>query len=523
MVGRPGSRGGRGLYVLLGRRRRDGRRPGSRDDGLRLLRGRGQLLEGLLDDGGRGRHDAGGREDGHLALEVGHALGEGLEREVARGPRDARERNLENETLVGGRAHLARGVAENGEDAREAVGRPKGGGLRAQRLEVVPAGRDHVVGARDGGHDVDVAHVRRKLARELQQVAARVHELAHLGEQRRHVAVRHRARDLAQHRPGHLAEEVRRRGEVHAAGPEHRELLQGGQRIAHAAAGVAHHELERRLVVGEALLAAHVREVGLHLVVADGVEVKALHAREDRGEDLLRVRGAHDEDHVLGRLLERLEQGVERLRGEHVDLVDDVDLAAAHRGRVVDAADDLLADVVHAGAGGRVELYHVRVLSGGDEAALLAGAVGQGRRAPLAHERLGQDAGHGGLARSARAAEEVGVARAVLQHGALERLDHVRLANHLLERLRAVLGVERFHAASGRLGLEVPVYPRARTRTARRQVLLAAQAPVARRTPQVLRDSGLWQPRPPGRLGIRGCPGLGRARGAARRAITQDC
>ena len=109
-----------------------------------------------------------------------------------------------------------------------------------------------------------------------------------------------------------------------------------------------------------------------------------LDAGENRGKDLLRVGGAHDEDHVLGRLLERLEQRVERRRGEHVDLVDDVDLVATHRGRVVDAGDDLLAHVVHAGAGGRVELYDVRVLAGGDELALIAGAVGQRGGALLA-------------------------------------------------------------------------------------------------------------------------------------------
>jgi len=176
---------------------------------------------------------------------------------------------------------------------------------------------------------------------------------------------------------------------------------------------------------------------------------------------------------VLGRLLERLEQRVERRRGEHVDLVDDVDLVATHRGRVVDAGDDLLAHVVHAGAGGRVELYHVRVLAGGDEAALLAGAVGQGCRAPLAHERLGQDARHRGLSRAARTAEQVRVTGAALEHGALQGLDHVRLAHDLIERLRAILGVERFHAASGTLVSEVPVYPRQRRDALRPQVLLA--------------------------------------------------
>ena len=190
--------------------------------------------------------------------------------------------------------------------------------------------------------------------------------------------------------------------------------------------------------------------MGLHLVVADAVEVKALDAREDGCKNFLRVGGAHDEHNVLGRLLEGLEQGVEGRRGQHVDLVDDVDLAASKRGRVVHAGENLLADVVHAGAGCRVELGHVRVLSGGDETALVAGAVRKLAGAFLAHEGLGEQARHGSLARAARAAEEVGVAGTALDDGALERLHDVLLTNYLLKRLRAVLCVERFHAASRR-------------------------------------------------------------------------
>ena len=248
------------------------------------------------------------------------------------------------------------------------------------------------------------------------------------------------------------------------------ELLERGQGVAHAAARMPHDELERGRVVGEALLAADVGKVRLHLVVSDRMKVKALHAGEDRGEDLLRV---GDKDHVLGWLLERLEQRVERRRREHVDLVDDVDLRAAHDRGVAHSADDLLADVVHAGARGGVQLDDIRMLARRDEAALIAAAVGQRRRAPLAHERLGQDARHRGLSRAARTAEQVRVTGAALEHGALQGLDHVRLAHDLIERLRAILGVERFHAASGTLVSEVPVYPRQRRDALRPQVLLA--------------------------------------------------
>ena len=245
----------------------------------------------------------------------------------------------------------------------------------------------------------------------------------------------------------------------HLAVAEHGELLQRAQRVAHAAAGMAHDQLERGLVVLEALLAADVLEVGLDIRRADGAEVEALHAREDGLGDLLRVRGAQHEHHVLRRLLERLEQRVERCRREHVDFVDDIELVITAHGGVVDAIDDLLANVVHARPGRSVQLVHVRVLAGRNQLALLARPVRQVPRTLLAHQGLCQDARHGRLARAARTAEQVRVARAALQHGVLERRDHVLLAYYLVKRLRTVLPVQRFHCASRAPRRHAPATP----------------------------------------------------------------
>ena len=110
-----------------------------------------------------------------------------------------------------------------------------------------------------------------------------------------------------------------------------------------------HHQLKRLAVKRKALALAHVNEAPKQLVVADGAEVEALHAREDGLENLLRVGRAHDEDDVLGRLFQRLEQGVEGRRGQHVDLVDDIDLVVAADRRVAHAVDDLFAHVIDAG------------------------------------------------------------------------------------------------------------------------------------------------------------------------------
>ena len=234
------------------------------------------------------------------------------------------------------------------------------------------------------------------------------------------------------------------------------QLLQRGQRVAHAALGMARHDGERLIVVVEALLLAHVCQAMLNILVADAMEIETLAAREDGLQNLLRVGGAQHKDHVCRRLLERLEQRVKRRRCEHVDLVDDIDLVlAAHRGKV-DGVDDLLAHVVHARAACGIELVDVRMVALGDEFALLAGAVGHAAACALgarrlgitAQQRLGKDARHGGLARAARSAEQVRVGQAPLGDGVLERRDDMLLAHHGVEGERAILSIQRFHGCS---------------------------------------------------------------------------
>ena len=75
------------------------------------------------------------------------------------------------------------------------------------------------------------------------------------------------------------------------------------------------------------------------------------------GKDLLGVGGGQHEDDVAGRLLQRLQQGVRRRRGQHVDLVDDVDLLRP--GRAQGGVRHQVADGVHTVVRRGVELVHV--------------------------------------------------------------------------------------------------------------------------------------------------------------------
>ena len=133
-------------------------------------------------------------------------------------------------------------------------------------------------------------------------------------------------------------------------------------------------------------------------------------ARPDGRDHLVGLGGGEDEAQVGRRLLDELEQGVEALRGDHVGLVDDVDLVAAPHRR----EERLLAQVagvVDTAVGGGVDLDHVDRArpAAGEVAAAVALAARVGDRRLLAVERAGQDPGGRGLAAAARTGEEVGV------------------------------------------------------------------------------------------------------------------
>lgn len=65
---------------------------------------------------------------------------------------------------------------------------------------------------------------------------------------------------------------------MHGAVAKNAQLLQRGERVAHAALGMARHDSQRLVVVIEALLLAHVCQAALDILVADAMEIEALAA-----------------------------------------------------------------------------------------------------------------------------------------------------------------------------------------------------------------------------------------------------
>ena len=171
---------------------------------------------------------------------------------------------------------------------------------------------------------------------------------------------------------------------------------------------------------------------------------------------------------LSGRLLERLEQGVEGLAREHVDLVHDVHLEAA-----VDRREgDLVAQVAHvvdAAVGGGVHLDDVQRRAVGDGDAVAADAARRGGGAVPgavgadAVERLGEDARGARLPGAARPGEDVGVGDLVGLDRVAQGARDVVLSDELGEGLGAVLSVQRTLHGMASVPRE-PVRPRRRSR-----------------------------------------------------------
>ena len=106
------------------------------------------------------------------------------------------------------------------------------------------------------------------------------------------------------------------------------ELPEDRESIAHTASGTARNQREGCGVGRHPLGLAHRGEVLLKDPGGDEPEGVVEGARSDRGNDLVGLGSREDEAHVLRRLLHELEQRIEPRVGDHVGLVNDVDLVA---------------------------------------------------------------------------------------------------------------------------------------------------------------------------------------------------
>src|SRR3546814_13506115 len=135
--------------------------------------------------------------------------------------------------------------------------------------------------------------------------------------------------------------------------------------------------LDRARLGGDAVGVEYLHDLAAYLLLVQALEVELQAGRQHRHQQLLGVGGREQELDVLRRLLERLEQRVERRLRQHVHFVDQVHLVPAARGHVLRVFDQV-ADVVDAGVGGRVVLQQVDVAAGVDRQEI-GKAAGRGR------------------------------------------------------------------------------------------------------------------------------------------------
>ena len=109
------------------------------------------------------------------------------------------------------------------------------------------------------------------------------------------------------------------------------ELVEHGQRVTHRPTAGPDDEGEHPRRDRHALGVADLLQIAGQPGRRDEPERVVVGPGADRPDDLLRLGCREDELHMLRRLLDDLQQGVEALRGDHVGLVDDVDLVATLR------------------------------------------------------------------------------------------------------------------------------------------------------------------------------------------------
>ncbi len=140
-----------------------------------------------------------------------------------------------------------------------------------------------------------------------------------------------------------------------------------------------------------------------HVFERNAAKVEPLGARDNGGEDPLRVGGRQHEYHAVGRFFQGFEQGIERRRTQHVALVDDVNLIAALNGGELRSLDQL-ANVIDPRIARRVNFDHIESIPPSDGATGIAATARRirGILAVEAIERFCQNAGAGGFPRSPR-------------------------------------------------------------------------------------------------------------------------
>ena len=271
-------------------------------------------------------------------------------------------------------------------------------------------------------------------------VAGAVVEVVDLGQRHRAVAVQDAVRQLEEVVSAGEADDRIDRGFVDARALADA-LVEDGKRVTQSAVRQTGDEVRRAVRQLQVFFLRHIGEPCGDVLGRDPVEVEPLAAGQDGGRKFVDFgRGEHELD-VLRRLLERLQQRVERAGGKHVDFVDDVDAVLAADGREVRFVADL-TDVVDTVVRGGVDLDDVEDGPGVDTLASLTAVAGVPVHRVLTVDCFREDLGAGRLAGTSRTGEQVGVGMPTRPHLVHEGPGDVFLPDDVREDLGSPLPVQ---------------------------------------------------------------------------------
>ena len=300
--------------------------------------------------------------------------------------------------------------------------------------------------------------------RDLGQIAQNGHRVgpigilsAQLAERPRRIAAHDRLEQVEHPAPVGQAQHRAHLGRRRLARAMGDGLIQKAHGIAHRPFGGARDQRQRILGDLGILEAGDLLQMGDHHLGFDPPQIETLATRQDRHRHLADLGRGKEEFHVRRRFLQRLEQRVERTGREHVNLVDDEDLVARLRRAVADRFDDRIADILHAGVGGRVHFHHVDMAALGDRHAVLTHPARIGRRparaiGPDAVQPLGDDPRGRCLAGAANPRQHEGLRDPVSLESVFQRAHHRILTDQVGECRRAILARQNLVAGVGYLG-----------------------------------------------------------------------
>ena len=291
------------------------------------------------------------------ALETLHQRGV---RRRGRGQQHPRAHQLQQQPRRGGAPHLGqRGVHQLGVP-RQGCG-TEALGLVDHPLELVRGDVDQPLLPRvgHGVHEDQVTQALQEVGGEAARVVPRLDEPVDGAEHRGPVVRAEGVDDVVEDRDvGDPQQADRPRVGDPCVVRAGEQLVEHRERVTRRPAARPDHQRVDRGLDRDALVRADPLEQPAQRARRQQAERVVVGARPDRRQHLVRLRRREDEDQVLGRLLDDLEQRVERRRGHHVRLVDDEDAVARADRREVRAVAQL-ARVVDAVVAGGVHLGDV--------------------------------------------------------------------------------------------------------------------------------------------------------------------